>query len=719
MKRIYIFSLFAILTVFAFAQVYKLAVTKNDGQTIVIPTDDISKIEFVDVTTGDIPQFDVSTKAVSVPYTGGEITFDISANCEWNYEVDNDKVSQVSRTADRLVLNFPAVESDQPATFRITFKYADKQRVITLQQDASPRADLLDIVFKEDGTAEDVSPLKHTVITKDGTGLLTYYNDIHKRYVANFRHSLGDAVTSGYYRVNYKANSDFINRIADGCTFESIIMLGDTDPANKEVKWFSSMQSGGIGFILPIHNNSNPGTKCMTFLPNISTTGASNWRWTYSNVQPEVGRYYHVVGVWNKEEGKSYIYINGVLSGQTSAPGNYVPVYTGAESFVIGGDAETNQTTCASAWNGDIVTARIYDMPMNAAQVAKLWDAASFDQGAATLAITDLRYLPECNIAPGYKFTIYGKGFSNGDVIELQQKNGSASFSTATTVDDSSATIVIPQGMQSGTYKIVLKRGTASTSLCAVNFTITDKEINLVAPKVIAHRGAHTGGATENSLAALRKAMDANYYGIELDVWITTDDRIVIHHDGVASGYTFSNCSYNEIKNIRLSNGETLPTLDSFIATFKEKMAASSSKLIVEIKTHSSLARSYAAVDKAMEMIENAGLKDRTEYIAFSYDVCRRIVSKDPNAIVGYLNGDRTPATVHADGIRSIDYNSGAFNNHPEWISQARDLGMITNVWTVNSAPDMLKFMGLGVDYITTDDPALLTDLCTKSFISK
>ena len=59
--------------------------------------------------------------------------------------------------------------------------------------------------------------------------------------------------------------------------------------------------------------------------------------------------------------------------------------------------------------------------------------------------------------------------------------------------------------------------------------------------------------------------MDANYYGIELDVWRTTDGRVVVHHDGKANGLTFSNCKYDQIKDIKLSNGELLPTLDSFI----------------------------------------------------------------------------------------------------------------------------------------------------------
>ena len=623
MKKISLIASFIAVSVLSFAQTYNLSVTKNNGQTVVIPTDEITKIEFVDA-------------------------------------------------------------GDQPSSYL-----------------------LLDVVFDEDGTAHDASLYKHDVITHEGASLMTYYSDIHHRYVANFRHSAGASVTSGYYRVNYKAGDDFISRIADGCTLESIVMLGDTDPSNLEVKWFSSMQAGGIGFIMPTHNRST----CLTFLPNVSTNGSSNWRWTHSQVTPEVGKYYHVVGVWNKEEGKSYIYINGKLSGTATAPGNYVPVAAGAESFLIGGDAEPNQTVCASAWNGDIVTARIYDQPMDETQVAALWEASKFEESAKVFSITNLQFMANCEVGAGYKYTVYGDGFEQGDAIELQ--SGSTFLNPESSVGEGSVTVVIPSQMTSGSYKFVVKRGDVKIPLCTVNFTVSATPAAPKTPKVIAHRGAHTDGAAENSVAALRKAMDANYYGIELDVWRTTDGRVVVHHDGKANGLTFSACTYDQIKNIKLSNGELLPTLDSFIATFKEKMNSSSSKLIIEIKPWND----HTLVDLVMKMVEDAGIKDRVEYIAFSLDNCKYIVSKQPDALVGYLNGDLAPAEVKALGIVSVDYSTGAYAAHPSWIKEARDLGVIVNVWTVNSSAAMLEYMSQGVDYITTDAPALLDELAKKRFV--
>lgn len=709
MKKISLITSFLLLSVFAFAQIYKMSVSKSDGSTVVIPTDQIEKIEFIEELDGD-PELEVLASSQTVPYIGGNVAFDVTSNCSWTYKVDNSAVSEVSKTRDKLVLKFPWRLSDEAVKYTVTFTYGGREKSVVLDQATNIVADLLDIEYLPDGTAEDRSPMKNKVITNAGSTLMTYYNDLHKRYVANFRNTMGASVTQGYYRVNYKAGSDFINRIADGCTLETTIRLNNPDNANAEVKWFSSMQGGGIGFIMPIHNKS----KCLTFLPNISTTGGSNWCWTHSNVEPEVGKYYHVVGVYNKKEGKSYIYVNGKLSGQISTPGNYVPVAAGAESFVIGGDAEPNQTVCASAFDGEIVITRIYDEPMTADQVAKLWKESEFDETiGSSVTISNLLCLPSAEVAPGYKYSIYGDGFENGDVLELRSVGSDKVYTPTATVDGDRITFVVPADMVSGSYSVVLKRGSSQCPLVSIELSVVANPLAPSVPKVIAHRGAHTDGASENSIAALEKAMDANYYGIEFDVWRTTDNKLVVHHDGVADGKTFYQCTYDQIKDIKLSNGETLPTFDGFVETFKRKMSASSSKLIIEIKPWGDA----TIIDLIMAKVDEAGIKDRVEYIAFSYDNCKYIVNKQPDAIVGYLSGDKAPAVVKADKIISIDYSSGAYAQNPTWIKEARNLGMVVNVWTVNSATEMIKYISQGVDYITTDAPADLEALTKKRFV--
>ena len=50
---------------------------------------------------------------------------------------------------------------------------------------------------------------------------------------------------------------------------------------------------------------------------------------------------------------------------------------------------------------------------------------------------------------------------------------------------------------------------------------------------------------------------------------------------------------------------------------------------------------------------------------------------------------------------------------NPAWIDQAHEQGRTVNVWTVNTAQDMLYFISQGVDYISTDYPADLNLLLT------
>lgn len=66
--------------------------------------------------------------------------------------------------------------------------------------ETSQYADLLDIVFNADGTATDMSPYNHQVITNKGAGLTTFYSDVHGKYVANFTHTIGSTVPASKSR---------------------------------------------------------------------------------------------------------------------------------------------------------------------------------------------------------------------------------------------------------------------------------------------------------------------------------------------------------------------------------------------------------------------------------------------------------------------------------------------------------------------------------------
>jgi glycerophosphoryl diester phosphodiesterase len=67
-------------------------------------------------------------------------------------------------------------------------------------------------------------------------------------------------------------------------------------------------------------------------------------------------------------------------------------------------------------------------------------------------------------------------------------------------------------------------------------------------PRVIAHRGVHSGAATENTMAAFELALAAGAEMIELDVRRTGDDQLAILHDHDHAGVALDSCSLAEFE---------------------------------------------------------------------------------------------------------------------------------------------------------------------------
>lgn len=570
-------------------------------------------------------------------------------------------------------------------------------------QEDTPKADLLDVVFNPDGTATDVSPMKMEVKTFASSALTTYFNPNYERYVAKFANTWAGS-TTGYYRIDYASNQSFIDKLSDGHTLEAVVMADyeDAIPSDGEAKFFASHEAGGTGLMVCKKNNSmDKAHNDLIFLPNVSPEPKNAWKWCVSGVEPKGKTYYHVVGVWNKEEGKAYVYINGELKNTIDAVGNLNLPKEAARWFCIGGDSQP--TTANFGWVGDVVTARIYDQPLGQEDVSKLWNIVEAQQAnAVEVLVSDVKYLSGMGVKVGAKFTLQGKGFKEGDQLQFTSStDASRSYKQPGTVKaDGNLEVTIPEGFQSDNYRLTLFREAAMQDLGLAKFEVVSEM-----PKpaeVIAHRGFWTGTA-QNSRQALKNAQDNGFYGSENDIWITTDGRLVVNHDATLNGVTLQNSTYDQVKNLTLSNGEKISTLEDQLEMVKS--SDSRTKLIIEIKSHSSLDRSLAAAEAAVKAVETLGVKDKVEYIAFDRNVCKKIAQLDPKATVAYLSGGEAPATLKADGITGIDYSISEFRNHPEWVKAAKDLGMVVNVWTVNSISDMAEMTNLGVQFITTDKP--------------
>lgn len=231
--------------------------------------------------------------------------------------------------------------------------------------------------------------------------------------------------------------------------------------------------------------------------------------------------------------------------------------------------------------------------------------------------------------------------------------------------------------------------------------------------KVIAHRGAWKAQShPQNSLASLREAVRLGCEGSEFDVWMTSDNVLVINHDADFEGIKIETSTYEELLTKKLPNGEKIPTLKEYLA---EGMKQTGTKLILEFKPSGiSKERSEKVGELSVKTVKEMKAEKWVDYITFSYEGGKKAIETDPNANVAYLTGDKSPAQLKEDGFFGFDYNIRVLRLKPEWIREAQDLGLTVNAWTVNNPEDMKWLLEQNTDFITTDEPELLLELVGK-----
>ena len=561
-----------------------------------------------------------------------------------------------------------------------------------------PVADILDVVFKTDGTAEDISPMKNVITTNNSGALSTYYSNTYKRFVAKFGNTWAGA-TSGFYRIDYANNEAFKEALKDGHTLEAVVMADFEPPiSNGEAKFFSSHETGGTGLMVCKTDRGLNGKNELSFLPHVG----GDWKFVTSGIAPQPQIYYHIIGTWNKEEGKARIYINGELKNTIEAVGEFKFPKDNSNWFAIGCDAGP---TAQLGWSGDVVLARIYDNPLTPHDVAVLWDEVKkLQENAVVDMVSDIDFISGIAVKIGATYNISGTGFTEDDKVIFTSVTDASNIQTlnCTLNGENGIYITIPEGFQSGQYRMMLLRGENRQDLGLTKLQIVTKMPQPA--QIIAHRGYwDTEGSAQNSLTAIRKAQELNLYGSELDIWLTTDGHLVLNHDATLNGVTIQNSTYEQVKDLTLSNGEKIAQLSDCLTLIKE--SESPTKLIIEIKTHSTAERNMAAAKAAVEAVAESRMQNKVEYIAFDLDICKKIVSLDASAKVSYLAGGIAPETLHTYGISGLDYHIQEFRDNPQWIKQAKDRGMSVNVWTVNSIGDIAEMTNAGVQFVTTDKP--------------
>ncbi len=236
---------------------------------------------------------------------------------------------------------------------------------------------------------------------------------------------------------------------------------------------------------------------------------------------------------------------------------------------------------------------------------------------------------------------------------------------------------------------------------------------------VVAHRGAwKKNNLPQNSIASLKHAIELKCAGSEFDVRMSADGALIINHDPEFNKLPVEKTKYKELLSFKLTNGEKLPTLEEYIkAGLKNN---SSTRLVCEIKpSEISKERGKEVASKVVQLVHKMKAEQMFVYISFDYDILKRIIELDPKANTQYLDGNKSPEQLKADGISGADFYFSVYDQHPGWIEMAKKINIALNAWTVNEIATMDWLIANNFDFITTNEPELLMERIKYSPVAK
>lgn len=249
-------------------------------------------------------------------------------------------------------------------------------------------------------------------------------------------------------------------------------------------------------------------------------------------------------------------------------------------------------------------------------------------------------------------------------------------------------------------------------SMRQLELVFEKKRVKLMTEKVkiIGHRG-FASEYPENSLIGFVKAAELGVEGIELDVHVTKDGEVVVHHDETIDRMTNGNGwikdkTLAELRTYRLRNGlgigvttEQIPTLQEVLALLEDFPDL---LINIELKTHIVL---YENIEqKVLDLVASFQAEKNIIYSSFHLPTLVRTKRLQAEASVALITQQMLPhladymTTFQLDGIHP---RKNVYFANENLFHQKSDV----RPWTVNSRRDITRLLQSDVSAIITKYP--------------
>lgn len=256
--------------------------------------------------------------------------------------------------------------------------------------------------------------------------------------------------------------------------------------------------------------------------------------------------------------------------------------------------------------------------------------------------------------------------------------------------------------------------------LCLLFLAVCMSLVQAQRVMVIAHRGG-ASLAPENTLAAFKNAIDMGVDFVEMDVWNSYDDSLMVIHDNTINRTTNGTGTVTAMYYFQLIrwdagswfspkfSAERIPTLRQVLTLIRGK----NTKAVIEIKNTN-------ATSNVVHLIEEMGMVGQTYIACFYIDAL--IEAKKINSQVSLLYLVDPVSLSQIDTVKSIGgiVIASGNNNTQANINYAHQQGIHYWPWTIDDSVSMTHFIANNVDGIITNSPhVLLSILGTQTIVHR
>lgn len=225
---------------------------------------------------------------------------------------------------------------------------------------------------------------------------------------------------------------------------------------------------------------------------------------------------------------------------------------------------------------------------------------------------------------------------------------------------------------------------------------------------LIGHRGA-SGYEDEHTIKSYELAVQQGADYIEIDLQLTKDNKLICMHDATVDRTTtgtgtIANMTLAQIKELKTTNGEQIPTLEEVVAHFGKSV-----NYYIETKSPFNINMDQ----ELLRILQNAGLigigsKHKQIIIqSFADDSLKNIRNQYSDIFLVRLSKTFTQSDIDTSALIADGMGPNFTTVTKDLVDKAHAKGLVVHPWTVNTVEDMNKAIGYGVDGFFTNYPDL------------